>query len=209
MAKKLTKKQQFYKEISDIVKSNATRPAYKDIIEHLDRDINSFLKTQTILKKTPKNKEISTCIYFTFLNLKFEDGNFIKKASSINDLISKLENYFDGLMAYGTCKYSKSISNILEPKDYVVEKKFIPMVKKTYYKYFPEQKEKNDLLEQIIKLSEVLKISYDKNIEEIQNIKIEKLKSLTNNFDINELVRLEVVEKLIDKIWINEITKIK
>lgn len=33
MAKKLTKKQQFYKEISDIVKSNATRPAYKDIIE--------------------------------------------------------------------------------------------------------------------------------------------------------------------------------
>lgn len=208
MAKKLTKKQQFYKEISDIVKSNTTRPTYKDIIEHLDEDINSFLKTQNILKKMPKDKEISTCIYCTFLNLKLEDENFVKRASSINDLIYKLENFFRGLMTYGTCAYASSISDILEYKDFVVEKELIPMVKKAYYKYFPEQKEKNDLLEQIMKLLDILKISYDKDIEEIKNIKVQKLKELTNDFDINELVRLEVAEKFMDKIWIKEITKI-
>lgn len=103
-------------------------------------------------------------------------------------------------MTYGTCAYASSISSILEHKDFVIESPLIPMVKKAYYKYFPEQKEKNDLLEQIIKLSEVLEINYDKDIEEIKNIKVQKLKELTNDFDINELVRLELAEKLMDKI---------
>ena len=60
MAKKLTKKQQFYQEISNIVKTNATRPTYKDIIENIDKEVKSFLKTQTILKKIPNKRDTST-----------------------------------------------------------------------------------------------------------------------------------------------------
>ena len=200
MAKKLTKKQQFYQEISNIVKTNATRPTYKDIIENIDKEVKSFLKTQTILKKIPNKRDISTSIYVTFLELKLEDEQFVKRASSIKDLINKLEDFFYGLMTYGSCAYMSSISDILEYKDFVIYKGFIPKIKKTYYNFFPEQKKKNDLLEQIIGLTKILKINYDKDIEEIKNMKIKQLKEFTNNFDINEIMKLEIVEKLIDKI---------
>ena len=108
-------------------------------------------------------------------------------------------------MTYGTCAYASSISDILEYKDFVIYKGFIPKIKKTYYNFFPEQKKKNDLLEQIIGLTKILKINYDKDIEEIKNMKIKQLKEFTNNFDINEIMKLESVEKLIDKIIRQEI----
>lgn len=204
MTKKLTKKQQFYVEISNIVKANAVRPNNKDIIENLDKDIKSFFKTQTILKRIPRKQEISTSIYIAFLDLKLEDEKFIKRTSSIEDLISKLENYFDGLMAYGTCKYSKSISNILVFEDFIIKKPLIPKVKTAYYKYFPQQKKKNDLLEQIVGLMKIQKINYDEDIEKIIEAKEKQLKELTNNFNIEEIARLEIVEKFINKIEAGE-----
>lgn len=204
MTKKLTKKQQFYVEISNIVKANAVRPTNKDTIEHIDKEIASFLKTQTILKRTPKKNDISDVIYATFLNMKLNDEKFIKCASSIEDLISKLENYFNGLMAYGTCKYPSSISDILEPKDFVIEKNLIPRVKRAYYNSFPQQKRKNDLLEQIVGLTKIQKITYDEDIEKIIEAKEKQLKELTNNFNIEEIARLEIVEKFINKIEAGE-----
>ena len=200
MAKKLTKKQHFYQAISNIVKTNATRPTYKDIIENIDKEVKSFLKTQTILKKIPKEKEISDIIYGTFLDFKLKDEKFIKSATSIEDLIFKLEDFFYGLMTYGSCAYMSSISDILEYKDFVIHKGFIPKIKKTYYNSFPKQKIKNDLLEQIIMLTKVLKVNYDKDIERIIEDKKEQLKKLTNDFELEEMVRLEIVEKLMDKI---------
>lgn len=202
MPKKLTKKQQFFKEISKIVTANAIGNNYKIILDKIGKDIETFLETQTILKKIPKDKEISKGIYSTFLNLKLEDENFIKRASSIEDLIDKLEKFFRGLMVYGSRNYASSISNVLEYKDWVITTNLIPNVKEAYYNVFPEQKKKNDLLKQIVGLSKVLKASHDEDVEELMNFKIEKLRKLTNDFSLEEMIRLEEVENLIDSRWL-------
>ena len=60
-------------------------------------------------------------------------------------------------------------------------------------------------MEQIIGLTKVLKVNHDKDIERIIEDKKEQLKKLTNDFEPEEMVRLEIVEKLMDKIIRQEV----
>lgn len=195
-----TKKEQYFDAVKEIIRQNLTYD-FRKCMPEIEKKLKEFDNTQKILKRKPK-RSVGYEIMDIYCEMMASDNRFMEDCFSVYDMYQKANSFLQEVRLNSSC-YAWSANNNL--MDYMDDSLLLGQrgkdsrfkMKNEYYKFYPEQKEKNDLINKICHLVNLDPKKQDKDIQTLIDIKTEKLRKLTNDFRLSEIVRLEFVEKII------------